>query len=366
MELVASGLNRERYEVHLGLVMSADTSATGLPKQIRVHALGAKRARMCARSLLRLVWRLRPDVILSGAAEISFMVLLLRAVFPRRTRVLVRQNGTASKAREMGAPRYTKLLYRLLYRRADRVICQSRAMAEDLQRELRIGAEKLAVLPNPIDFEEIARAMSCAFKWKGAGPHLLAVGRLSREKGFDLLIEAFAQLRARHAGANLLIAGAGCEEDALKNLCRELGVSDAVRFTGRVDCPYVYFPGATLFVLPSRSEGMPNALLEAAAAGLPIVATPASGGISDLLRGRRGVWVTTEISATALAQTMMEALEKIAPGERFVHGFVRGSGTAEREVTTEHAASEKSTKRAETLTKNVLPECGQPNSGINH
>jgi glycosyltransferase involved in cell wall biosynthesis len=114
--------------------------------------LGPGRARAATLRLLRLVWRLRPDVILSSAPEISFLALLLRPFFPARTRVLVRQNGTVSAGlAHGGVPRYTRLLYRLLYRRADRVICQSRAMAEDLTRETGVRDEQIVVLPNPVD-----------------------------------------------------------------------------------------------------------------------------------------------------------------------------------------------------------------------
>jgi glycosyltransferase involved in cell wall biosynthesis len=89
-----------------------------------------------------------------------------------------------------------------------------------------------------------------------------------------------------------------------------------------VDPPYVFFKGATLFVLPSRYEGMPNALLEAAAAGLPLVSTPASGGVVDLLTGRQGAWLATEISASALTDALEKALENLHPGDRFRHGFL--------------------------------------------
>ncbi len=132
-------------------------------REVTIHALGARRVRAGAFPLLRLVWRLRPGVILSGAPEVSFLVLLLRPLFPPKTRVLVRQNGTVSAALAFGGlPRYTRWLYRLLYRHADRVICQSRAMAEDLARELGIGEEQIAVLPNPVDLEGIRAAPKCS------------------------------------------------------------------------------------------------------------------------------------------------------------------------------------------------------------
>jgi glycosyltransferase involved in cell wall biosynthesis len=320
MALLARGLSRERFEVHLGLVRARDAGA--VPPWVTVHPLGAKRARAATLPLLLLVWRLRPKVILSGAAETSFVALLLRPFFPPGTRVLVRQNGTVSAALAHGrVPRYTRLLYRLLYRRADRVICQSRAMAEDLARETGVPGEQIVVLPNPVDLEEILAARDAPSAWSGPGPHLLAVGRLSQEKGFDLLIEALASLRGRFPEADLILVGSGREEAALKALCRSLKMETAVRFTQQIDTPYVFFQGATLFVLPSRYEGMPNALLEAAAAGLPLVSTPASGGVVDLLNGRPGAWLATEVSVSALTEALELALESLHPGDRFHHGF---------------------------------------------
>jgi glycosyltransferase involved in cell wall biosynthesis len=266
-------------------------------------------------------------VILSGAPEVSFLVILLRPLFPLKTRVLLRQNGTVSAALAFGGlPLYTRWLYRLLYRHADRVICQSRAMAEDLARELGLDAEQIAVLPNPVDLEGIRAASKAPHEWTGPGPHLVAAGRLAPEKGFDLLVEALAAVRERFPRADLIVAGTGREEAALKSLCRSLGLEAAVIFAGQVDHPYAFFPGATLFVLSSRYEGMPNALLEAAAAGLPLVALPASGGVADLLRGQPGAWLAPEISAQALAATLLEALGTIRPGDRFCHAFFPSSG----------------------------------------
>lgn len=320
LALLARGLSQERFETHLGLVRDKDARA--LPPWVTAHALGAKRVRAAAIPLLRLVWRLRPHVILSGAAEISFLALLLRPLFPPRTRVLVRQNGTVSALlAHGGVPRSTRWLYRVLYRRADCVICQSRAMAQDLARETGVPKKQIVVLPNPVDLESILAARKAPSAWSGPGPHLLAVGRLSREKGFDLLLEALAGLRKQFPDADLTLVGSGREAPALKALCRSLAMENAVRFVEQADTPYEFFEGATLFVLSSRYEGMPNALLEAAAAGLPLVSTPASGGVVDLLTGRPGAWLATEASASALSKALTQALENLDPGDRFRHGF---------------------------------------------
>lgn len=328
--LVARGLSQEKYEVHLGLVVQKDRSGESLPAWVSVHPLGAGRARAGALPLLRLIWRLRPDVVLTGAAEVTFLVLMLRPLFPAKTSVLVRQNATATSVMAFGRlPRITRLLYRLLYKNSDRVICQSRDMARDLARAAGIGEEQIAVLPNLVDLAGIRAALRVQGAESSGGLQLLAVGRLSREKGFDLLLQALAMVRERFPDVKLILVGAGREEQALKSLCRQLGLEDAVGFAGRVDPPYAFFARATLFVLSSRHEGMPNALLEAAAAGLPIVATPASGGVVDLLRGRSGAWLAPEISAEALAATIIAALEMVRPGERFSQSFFASGGVKE-------------------------------------
>jgi len=322
MTLLAESLPHEKYEIHLGLVVTDEGGPIPLPPWLKVHALGAGRVRKAALPLLRLVWQLRPQVILSGTAEVNFLVLLLRPLLPAGTSVLVRQNGTVSSALAYGgAPGYTRWGYRFLYPRADRIVCQSRAMAADMVKTLNVDPKKIVVLPNPVDLERIRVAMRAPSTRMGPGPHLLAVGRLSREKGFDLLLHAFVALRKRFPGADLIIAGKGREEFELKALCRTLYLETAVSFVGHVDPVYAFFPGATLFVLSSRYEGMPNSLLEAAAAGLPLVAMPASEGITDLLRGQPGAWLVPEMTAESLAATLLSAIEALQPGERFLRSF---------------------------------------------
>jgi glycosyltransferase involved in cell wall biosynthesis len=324
--LVAGGLSKDKYEVHLGLVTQVNQDFESLPPPVTVHALGARRVRSGAIPLLRLIRRIKPDVILSGAAHLNFLVLLLRPLFPRKTRVLIRQDATVSSVLAFGGvPWYTPLLYRLLYRRADHIICQSRAMADDLARELRLQKERIVVLPNPVDLEAIRTAGGASGQqpacWLGPGPHLLAVGRLAREKGFDLMLEALVTVRERFPRADAIIAGAGPEEAALRAQCRSLDLEGAVQLPGYVKRPYIFYAGASLFVLPSRYEGMPNALLEAAAGGLPIVATPASGGIVDLLHNRQKAWLAPEVSAASLAATLLKALNDLNSGQRFHRSF---------------------------------------------
>ena len=324
--LLTRGLSGMKYDLHLGLVTETTTAGCMVPPGVEVHALASSRVRSAALPLLRLIRRLEPDLILSGMAHLNFLVLLLRPLYPRKTRILVRQNSTASADLDSGhLPAYTRFLYRLLYPTADGVICQSQAMADDLEARLGVSREQTLVLPNPIDAHAIrARRQDSENLSSGPGPYLLAIGRLSPEKGFDLLLKAFASLRIKFPDADLTVLGDGPQRTSLETLRRDLQLEASVSFAGYISHPEKYFPGTSLFVLPSRSEGLPNALLEAAAGGLPLVALPSSAGVVNLLRNRRGAWLAEEISAPALTQALLAALGTIRPGQRFAHSWIEG------------------------------------------
>jgi len=324
-ELLAQHLPAERYELHLGLVTKSSEIRDEIPRSVTIHRLGASRVRAGSLGLLCLVWRLKPDVVLSNMAHLNFLVLLLRILFPRRTRVLVRQNGTVSRMLcDSRSPRMTRTLYRLLYRRADTVLCQSAAMALDLARYTGVRPEKITILPNPVDIKAIRATVSqSGCRWSGPGPHLLFVGRLAPEKGADLLLSAFARLLQKVPTADLTLAGTGSEEAKLRQQVHALGLEGAVRFPGYTSAPAAYYVSASLFVLPSRHEGMPNALLEAAAGGLPIVTTPASDGLLELVQGQPGVWVANGISSGALEEALTTALNAIRPGQRYEHSWIQ-------------------------------------------
>jgi glycosyltransferase involved in cell wall biosynthesis len=102
---------------------------------------------------------------------------------------------------------------------------------------------------------------------------ILTTARLSREKGIDVLLRAWAYVRTKDEVARLEIVGYGPLESDLKKLCRSLNVAESVHFKGMVHNPSGYLKEADLFVLPSRSEGMSNALLEAMSYGIPCIAT---------------------------------------------------------------------------------------------
>ncbi len=129
--------------------------------------------------------------------------------------------------------------------------------------------------------------------------------RVTERKGLDYLIEAVAMLASRYPDIHLKVMGDGSARPALETLVREKGLQEKVTFLGRIPREETapYYQEASLFVLPSLNEGMSNAMLEALACGLPIIATP-TGGTAELVReGVNGI-VIPERSAEALAKAI--------------------------------------------------------------
>ncbi|WP_263357813.1 glycosyltransferase [Acidicapsa ligni] len=318
---LARHLNPDRFEIHLALITDDAPGAEPPPEWVSIHRLHATRVRSSWLQIVKLIWNLRPAIVLSGMVHLNALLLLLKPLLPAKTKLLVRQNTTASASAKMRSARW---IYRHLYPRANRIICQSAAMANDLAINFSLPPTSIEVLPNPIDTEAIQTATSQT-ESSHTGPHLLSIGRLAPEKGIDLLLYALPTVRQIYPQAKLTILGIGPLRDSLTTLSEKLALTNAVHFAGH-DIPANYYNQTTLFVLPSRYEGMPNALLEAAAAGLPLVSTPCCEGVRELLANAPGTWLSHEITAPALAQSILTALEATAdyPQQpaRFTHAFL--------------------------------------------
>lgn len=311
---IAHGLHQAGYTVHVACLTEDDTDAS-MADGIHVHPLGASRVLTSALPLLRLIRTLRPDAIFSSIVHVNLLVLAMRPLFPRATRVLIRHNAVLAGSEH---PRFL----RRLYPRADAVICQTSAMRADFIRLFGTSCN-LRVVPNPTAISAaLLHPPSDATPFTGPGPHLLAMGRLSREKGFDLLLEAFVTVRAMFSTAELRILGDGSQLAGLRALAYALGIASHVHFEGQVADPVRWLAHATLFVLPSRHDALPNALLEAAAAGVPLVATPAAGAVPSLLRDDPGAWLAKDIAAPALTDAIFDALHSLVPGQRFPHPWI--------------------------------------------
>ena len=257
------------------------------------------------RRLRRAIAESRPQAVVSFIDNVNVLALL--AARGLGAPVVVSERTDPSMHR-IGP--FWNAARRCVYPLASAIVVQN----EDVKRGFgpRL-AEKISVIPNPVV------APPAAADGPAAAPTIAAMGRLGREKGFDLLIEAFARISPRRPEWELEILGEGPERAALEALAGKLGVAGKVRLPGLVQEPAGRLRRAQIFALPSRYEGFPNALCEAMACGLAVVAADCPSGPRAIVRsGRDGILVPPEDAdslASALERLMADPAERRKLGQ---------------------------------------------------
>ena len=301
-------IDRSRFIPILSLVEKKGAFLEHLPKDIEVIDLDAGRVLYSLPWIVALVREKRPDMVFSTIGYLSLGIAMVHPFMPRGTMIIARETNIPSiNMGQSPFPRVFRFLYRWLYPKLDKVICQSNDMMNDLVENFSFPLEKAVVINNPVDGEEI---WTDAQEEKNIFPEgkvvILAAGKLMYQKGFDLLLKSMSQIR--HRGFYLTILGQGPEEVNLKRLVYELDLATRVTFKGFVDNPYSYMAQADLFVLSSRFEGFPNVVLEALACGVPVVAFDCPGDIGEIIEDGVNGWKVDRGNTTAFADTIERAL----------------------------------------------------------
>lgn len=309
-------LDRSRFEPHLALFRAEGPYLKGVPADVVIHELKASRARYALPFLVRLVRQTKPRAILTTLGHMNMALMMASPFLPRQTRLLIRETATLTALPDfVSHPWLWGSLCRLLYRRADRIICLSDAMVDDLALHFGLPRAKLVRIYNPVDVDEVRRLAQCGGNpYSGSGPHLVAAGRLSREKGFDLLLAAMPCVLARFPDATLTILGEGPLAGALATQAEHLGIAQAVSLPGFLENPWPYFRNASVFVLPSRYEGLPNVVLEALTVGAPVVAADCPGAIRELKALHPDIVIVPPDAPRALAEAILSACAGPARG----------------------------------------------------
>lgn len=251
---------------------------------------------MKMRALIR---KERPDAVLSFLPRSNVPTILAGIGLGQRIVVSER----VQPAYEAGLPFGWRLLRRVSYGRATEIVSQTSATAAWIQRNW--GHASL-VIPNAL--RELP---------DGGGerePLIVGIGRLARQKGFDLLLRAFARIAADFPAWRVVILGEGPERESLTSLRDELGLVDRAVLPGRDRNIEAWMSRAGLVVQPSRFEGFPNVVLESMGMGAAVISADCPAGPSDLIAdGINGRLVPVE-DVEALARTMAEMMAR--PDER--------------------------------------------------
>jgi glycosyltransferase involved in cell wall biosynthesis len=311
-------LDRKLFEPHLILLHADGELVPEIPGDVVVHTLDAARRPWTPSALIvlmarfiRMVRGIHPQTILA-CGGMNIASILARPFLPRGTRVVIRESSVLSARlrNDTRHPRFWAWLYRHVYRRADAVVCQSETMAGEIVESLGVPRARVFRIYNPLDLERLEKLSEHdGTPYESAGPKLLAAGRLSREKGFDLLLAAMPRVVQRLPGARLAILGEGPLKDELIEQARALGLADVVSFHGFQQNLWPYLRHADLLVVPSRREAFANVLLEALALGTPVVAADCPGAIRELYGDYSAVRLVPPENPVALAEAVVEHLK---------------------------------------------------------
>ena len=257
-----------------------------------------------------------PDAVISFITSTNVLALIAGALEHVAVIVSERIDPTEEEASTVW-----RGLRRVLYPRAQAVVTQTAEVAS--WAEAFVPRARVHTIPNPV-LPPTEAASDRELAAPSAARHRLvvAMGRLHPQKGFDVLLRAFAATRAEAPDWSLVILGDGEERPRLEALARTLGIDQYVDMPGRVRQPYATLRRADLFVLSSRYEGFPNALLEAMAVGAPVIATDCRSGPRHIVRhGIDGLLVRPDDVGeltVAMASLMGNDLQRRALGARAV------------------------------------------------
>lgn len=261
----------------------------------------------------RLFRRLDPDAVYCGP-EFANLVMTMALLLARSRAMFFPSFHAAASlpASTRGARIATSWLSRLAAMRTTKVIAVSAGVGHDIMAR-GFPKSKVVVINNPLPLAVTSQRHSYAWQEKlaamGNGPVIATAGRLVPVKDHRTLLQAFAILRAKRP-ARLVIFGEGPLSEDLHAYAEETGVGADVLFAGYVNDPAACYAAADLFVLSSTSEGFGNVLIEAMAAGVPVVSTDAPHGPREILEnGRYGTLVPVG-DAAALAKAMSETLDQ--------------------------------------------------------
>ena len=259
--------------------------------------------------------------VLSTLTGANLALLMAGRLAGSGTKIIIREANTI-----LNIGVVYRWLARLLYPQASLVIAVSDGVAEDLEKKLSVPKDKISVINNPVDMDRIndLTRQDTGHAWLAGNPGkpvILAIGRLVPQKDFHCLLRAFALVRGE-MDCRLIILGEGRQRKALLRYAGELGISDALSLPGFSPRPFSFLERASVFVLSSRWEGFPNVLLQALAAGTPVVATDCHSGPREILQnGRYGELVPVGESRS-LAEALLRTLKSPPPEKSFLQQAV--------------------------------------------
>ena len=300
-------ISRDIFEIHVAVGKFQGEYYSYLPDDIYLHELGSIKSINSIYAILKLIWRIRPDVVLSTLGYV--VTASLASILSPKSVIFASRFGNTISSFFQEIKKNSRLKYYLQYLAnklviylSDIIIVQSNHMLDDVLKTFSLkenSIKKVVKINNPIEVDNI----NSNAKKKAIPDNLerifnnnfvfISVGRLDYRKNYESLIKAFKAVNELHPNSRLVILGEGNYRDVLEELLVELEIVDLVSLTGFIDSPESIVSHADFFVSSSLYEGVSNSLLESLALGVPVIATDCPSGIGEIVtNGENGYLVS--------------------------------------------------------------------------
>lgn len=306
VSLVCEHINTNIFSVCLVVVNNAHPFYSVKNPLVKVVNLRKERVLFSLPAIKKEVASFKPDIIFSTANHLNLYLAIFKSRFDSHIQFIAREASIVSiSSTQARMPALYNRLIKKYYRRFDMIICQSVFMQQDLQSHYHVPLTKLIIIHNAT--EEVLHVPGPSLPHNGPLYKFITVARLSEEKGIERLIQAVSLLSVPF---KYYIIGEGSKLAGLQKLVVDLGLQDKVFLVGQKSIPFAGMEDADLLLMGSYYEGFPNAVLEAAAHGIPVVAFNVPGGISEIITPHENGLLVNDKDPLAFAEAIQAALAK--------------------------------------------------------
>lgn len=320
MVRLANQLSANGDSVHLVLTAEGGVNKKFVNENVNLVELGCERTLSSFGKLRKTLKAIEPDAILSVLTHINVIAGITCFSLGWQSKLSVSERNAFSLDRALKTDRVMKLVYFIapfIYQLLPKpVIAVSKGVADDLVEHTMVKRKNVTTASNPVITVETIEASKSApqHEWiiNSDIPVLLSIGRLSHQKGFDLLLKAFSLVQSE-IKCRLIIYGEGELREDLVEQVNELSLSEVVSFPGYIANPIAEMKAADLYILSSRFEGSPNAIVEAMSVNTPVIAFDCPHGPKEILRDGTVAPLVEYLDVDALAKAIVSTLKAKKP-----------------------------------------------------
>lgn len=318
---IINSLDKDKFDVHLILLQNYGEYLKQVPSDIQLTILNAKKTLLSFFKLHKFLKILNADVVYATLFHTNIALYISTIGLKRKPKIVLR-NPTSPKRilEEKQISKLHVILLKWVYNNVDLVVAQTPEMKDEIKQYFHVVKTPVQFFMNPLNEKQINQSIENAIDpFDSTKINIVAAGRLSYEKGFDILLEAFSKIIQENSNYFLHIIGKdeGEYENLIKDVKR-LDLEENVKFWGFQQNPYAFFLYSELYVLSSRIEGLPNTVLENLYLNKPVITTNCIPFMSTLIQdGKNGFIVDIE-NSKQLAHAILN-YKKLKNIDKFHH-----------------------------------------------